>query len=528
MQKKKTKTIILRFRDLGIEVGQTIERHKRIIEKKKAVWWSWWRKGNEKVPETVLSTFKTRAENTSIEIYLLDSWQKKAYKAVCIDIKFRVENEKTVNIPSPDKDLTPEYYRNAEHPAWFKFISIVECPYEELQNYSYVIEKDLFTDPDTDYSMFDGKRIYSIQELIQQNVSMWFGRAHDDEDPAHEIILQNPSIMEPFDFSPNYHELKSNELLWLSDLHCGGESAVPVIQSDKEGETPLSKHIEKLEDIGGLLISGDITDCGMEKGFDIAEKLLGELNGNVRHPLSSETILFCPGNHDFMRIEEDLLKSRAERIKKDEMTTRFYADFYRIIHHKAPNEYFACGRKYLMACGRTVEIAALNSVMLQQYQNFEGHGYLSQEQLDYVAENMGWKYKKESAAIRIAVMHHHYLPTCYVEDVAPQKPGSVVYDANRLMAWMNDYNVRILLHGHKHVPFAAMVEMPSILEQNCNFGNGKYVYIIGMGSTCVPSSSGNVYAKICFLRDSVNINFYKLSGDNSEQDRLERTITIPI
>ena len=129
---------------------------------------------------------------------------------------------------------------------------------------------------------------------------------------------------------------------------------------------------------------------------------------------------------------------------------------------------------------------------------------------------------------QIAVMHHHYLPTCYVEDVAPQKPGSVVYDANRLMAWMNDYNVRILLHGHKHVPFAAMVEMPSILEQNCNFGNGKYVYIIGMGSTCVPSSSGNVYAKICFLRDSVNINFYKLSGDNSEQDRLERTITIPI
>lgn len=36
MQKKKAETIILRFRDLGIEVGQTIERHKRIIEKKKS------------------------------------------------------------------------------------------------------------------------------------------------------------------------------------------------------------------------------------------------------------------------------------------------------------------------------------------------------------------------------------------------------------------------------------------------------------------------------------------------------------
>ena len=528
MQKKKAKPIILRFRDLGIEVGQTIERHKRILEKEKAVWWSWWRKGNEKVPETVLSTFKTRAENTPIEIYLLDSWQKKVYKAVCIDIDFCVENEKTVNKSSPAKDLTPEYYRDEKHPAWFKFTSIVECSYEELYNYSYVIEKDLFIDPDTDYSMFDGKRIYSMKELIQQNVSMWFVREYDDEDPVHEIILQNASIMEPFDFSQSYYELKSNELLWLSDLHCSGESAVPIIRSDKEGETPLSNRIEELKDIGALLISGDITNCGKEEGFDIAEKLLGELNGNVRHPLSSETILFCPGNHDFMRIEHDLPEPFAERIKRDGVTTRFYADFYRAIHHKAPNEYFACGRKYLMACGRTIEIAALNSVMLQQYQNFEGHGYLSQEQLDYVAENMGWKDKKESAAIRIAVMHHHYLPTCYVENVEPQKPGSVVYDAKRLMTWLNDYNVRILLHGHKHVPFAAMIEMPSASEQKCNFGNGKCVYIIGMGSTCVSSSAGNVYAKICFLRDSVKINFFKLSGDNSEQDRLERTITIPI
>ena len=526
MQKKEV--IILRFRDLGMDYGQTIEKHKKVIEEKAAVWWAWWRKGNEKVPEIVLSKFKSRAESESVEIYLLDSGQKRLYKTQCIEIQFRIINGETVNISSPNKDLTPDYYRGEKDPVWFKFISISECSKEELHKYSYVIVKDLFIDPETDYSMFDGKQIYSEKELIQQNVSMWFAREYDPADSSHEIILTNANITEPYDFSPSYYELKSNSLLWLSDLHCGGETALPITKTEGEGKSSLADHIESLADMGGLLVSGDITNLGQQQGFVIAEQLLKELNNKASRAFSSETILFCPGNHDFVRVEAEISSDSADRIQKNGDTTKFYTDFYEKIHHKAPNEYFACGRKYLTACGRTVEIVALNSVMLQQYKNFEGQGYLSKDQLNYVAEQMGWEKDKESATIRIVVMHHHYLPTCYVEEIKPRKPGSVVYDANQLMTWLNNYNVRILLHGHKHVPFAAAVEVPSDLENKYDFRNGKYVYIVGMGSACVTCGSGNVYGEISFRRDEVRIIFHKLNGDGSEPDKPGRTIIIPV
>ena len=41
-------TIILRFRDLVTETGETILAHDSIIKEKQAVWWAWWNKGNEK------------------------------------------------------------------------------------------------------------------------------------------------------------------------------------------------------------------------------------------------------------------------------------------------------------------------------------------------------------------------------------------------------------------------------------------------------------------------------------------------
>lgn len=524
----KMKVIILRFRDLGQVQGYTIEKHKSIIDEKKAVWWSWWRKGNEKIPEVEMSLFKNRAEGGSIEVYLLDSGQKKLYKAECKGIQFAVKDGETVNIPSPDKDLTPEYYRNNVDPIWFKFTSIEECTKEELCKYSYVIVKDLFIDPETNYSMFNDKRIYSEKELIQQNVSMWFAREYQPEDPCHEIILTNANIIEPYDFSPGYYELKSDSLLWLSDLHCSDKITVPIIRSEGEGKNSLADRIVSLADMGGLLISGDITNHGKQQGFEIAERMIQELNNNTSRPFSTETIMFCPGNHDFVRDETEISADVAERIQKESDTVKYYSDFYYKIHNKTPNEYFACGRKYLTACGRTVEIVALNSVMLQQYINFEGQGYLSKDQLDYVAEQMGWKKGEKSATIRIAVMHHHYLPTCYVEDINPRKPGSVVYDANQLMTWLNDYNVRILLHGHKHVPFSAAVETSCESENRIDFSNGKFVYIVGMGSTCVPCSSGNVYGEIRFQRDEINIVFHKLSWDGSEPDQLWRTIKIPV
>ena len=97
----------------------------------------------------------------------------------------------------------------------------------------------------------------------------------------------------------------------------------------------------------------------------------------------------------------------------------------------------------MLSSGHMLEIAALNSVILQQYPNFEGHGYLTQEQLDFVAKEMKWDDEENQNAIRIVMMHHHYLPTCYAEAIDATRSSSVVYDADRLMSWLVKYQVKL-------------------------------------------------------------------------------------
>lgn len=159
--------------------------------------------------------------------------------------------------------------------------------------------------------------------------------------------------------------------------------------------------------------------------LDMADEFIDSLNRVLQRPLSSESIIFCPGNHDFTRIDDILGEKTPDLLAEHIDSAKDYREFYHKVHSKYPNEYFACGRKFLMASGRTVEIVALNSIMLQQYKDFEGHGYLSQGQLDFVAKQMRWNEEESTSAIRIAVMHHHYLPTCLVEQIDASKTSSV-------------------------------------------------------------------------------------------------------
>lgn len=523
-------TIILRFRDLVTETGETILAHNSIIKEKQAVWWAWWNKGNENIPVQEFSTLRTYAENDGISVYLLDSGQKKLYKAMCAGVNFSTRDP----AESPDKELTPEYYRSRKYPAWFKFVKIEECTPDEIHHFSYVQVDSLFCDDSINYSMFSEKRVYDLNELIQQNRTVWFVRNYSDQDPNHEIKLLNAHITEPSDFSARYFEAGGDSLLWLSDLHFDQNSRIPVGEQRNLNKATLTEHIKgsyaEADHLSGLLISGDITNCGKSEGFSMADEFIDSLNRVLKRPLSSESILFCPGNHDFTRIEDNLGEGTPDLLTEHINNAKDYREFYHKVHSKYPNEFFACGRKFLMASGRTVEIVALNSIMLQQYKDFEGHGYLSQEQLDFVAKQMRWNEEESTSAIRIAVMHHHYLPTCLVEQIDASKASSVVYDAERLMRWMEKYHVQILLHGHKHRSFASVVGFPtraSEAETCYSFMNNSQVYVIGMGGTGARSCE-NMYAIIHFLATSVEISFYQIFGDNSQNDRLLRTFHIDI
>jgi len=383
-------TIILRFRDLVTEENGTIKRHQDVIVQNGYVWWAWWKKGNEATPVREFSSLATNAKTVPVHIFLVDSGQGLVYRAICEDIDLRTDQK----ISSPEIDKTPEYYCDQKYYAWFKFTQIESCDEAELKNFSYVDCPSLFLDENVDYSKFNNKRIYSIAELIQQNRTVWFIRVATKTDLENEIILLNSEIIQPVWFDTKYYQSSGNTLIWLSDLHLSDRN-----YESRNGtiHKTLAQHICKCIDdcidkrIGGLLITGDITSRAESEGFDLAKQLLKDLNNELHFPVSAENILLCPGNHDFAR-ETTNLKCNAEPdfIYNKLENAAAYSEFYKSIYNITPNQYFATGRKLLLSSGHMLEIAALNSVILQQYPNFEGHGYLSQEQLDFVSKQMKW------------------------------------------------------------------------------------------------------------------------------------------
>ena len=68
------KTLILRFRDLVTQPGDTIARHQVLIAQKTFVWWGWWNKAGETIPDDVFRTLRTHAIGSEgLPLFLLDS-----------------------------------------------------------------------------------------------------------------------------------------------------------------------------------------------------------------------------------------------------------------------------------------------------------------------------------------------------------------------------------------------------------------------------------------------------------------------
>ncbi len=521
------KILILRFRDLVTENDETIAKHKEIIDKHEYVWWAWWKKGHEKTPTTTLAMLKAFAQEYGIDVYLVDSALKKLYKASCSDIIFSIDTPKT----SPDLNKTPEYYNSQSYYAWFKFDKIEECPSADIKDYTYVNLKELFEDGTADYSLFCNKRIYSLDELIQQNRTMWIARKFQNGDKENEITLLNANIIQPCSFSNHYYEVNGNSLLWISDLHFGN-SEFPI-KSELSRKT-LAWHIKDAtkdlyDDISGLILSGDISNCANENGYDIARRFIQDLQMETKQELNSANIMIAPGNHDFKRIEENYSTpdNVPNYIQPCTDTSQLFSDFYKDIYYITPNEFFASGKKILLKSGITIDIAVINSCRIQQYKDFEGHGYISHEQMEYIEREMKWN-NEDNSAIRIVVMHHHYLPTCREELINIRKASSVVYDANNLMNWLVKNNIKLLLHGHKHSSFMSKISYPkddTATEINCS--NLHDIYVVGLGGTGI-SGVENEFAIVTVKKDKIFIKIYKIYSDQRKNDSLSQTIIIPL
>lgn len=256
--------------------------------------------------------------------------------------------------------------------------------------------------------------------LQDQNRTIWFLRPFRSTDREGRVGLFESLRNEPTAFTHRFSQSDSARILWLSDLHLSDrrdEHGFPL--EPTPAQLPLAQALEKASGVakkyGGLLISGDLTWRAVGNQFRLARKLIGDVRSWSGMEASQVGVI--PGNHD--------LAFSSRPFANDEPVTETwaeargeYAAFYEQEFFQLPNQYLSMGRRFLLRNTIAVEVILLNSSLLQQAAGqFQGHGFIGDEQMSAAATQMGWfGPSDESPRAYRVVLHHHLLPITYRQE----------------------------------------------------------------------------------------------------------------
>jgi predicted phosphodiesterase len=525
----KVETVILRFRDLATSPGGTIQSHQDEISAHKYVWWGWWNKAGEKVPTETFTKLNQAAAGSGLKLMLFDSGSGRVYNALCTKIHW---DQTLSHSESPERDATPQYYRDTKYFAWFKFSSMSEAPAEELHNWTYVQVNEFFETLESRFSPFYRKRVHSTDELRQQDRTIWFVRKFHESDQSHEIKLLDAFTFAPTDF-PNEFRVSSNRnVLWLSDLHFsiddhhGFPSTTTVAEHALWNvvESTLKEH--NLDQLGAVILSGDFTWKADPKEFEQAKEFISELSSKLT--VANYDYIICPGNHDVpfsdqpWNDHQKVTRPRKEAIK-------LYSSFYRHLFYREPNPYLACGRRVIFGRSVPVEFASLNSQMLDQKENvFQGHGFVGKDQLDFVRDQMAWKAPQDAGMpVRVVILHHHLLPVTFRDIPKGGANYSVSLDAEAIIRWIVENKIKIVLHGHQHQPYCTKITR----SLKPGSADEPEFWVLGMGSSGVAQKDlgeigKNTLGVLTFTAGSAEYKVFTIHKTNPSE--LVWSVTIPL
>lgn len=538
MPASETTSIILRYRDLVTAPGGTLTAHDEQRAASGSVWWGWWSKLGERVPSEEFAhlTRLARAQG-GLEIWLFDSGREQLFRARCTDIVWDPVSDR---IPSPDAAKTPAYYGSQQYLAWFKLTELSLAPEPDpdatLQRFSYERVDAFFDDASSRYGDFYGKQVSSVDELRQQERTIWFVRPFRQSDPHHQIRLLDARQLSPTHYPAHYEQSPSVRLLWLSDVHCSidGEHAFPTTAD--EAASPLGPRIEQacrdhgVTDLAGLILSGDLAWKADPAEFEQARQIAAHL----QHWASLERyqVAVCPGNHDVAFSTTPWVKNST--VARSEAVARAgYEEFYSKMFYMSPNEFLTCGRRFLLGGAVPVEIVCLNSSFLgQQAGMFVGHGFVGERQLRDAAEQMGWDAARDVGGprpLRVVVVHHHLLPVTFREAPGAGWTYSVMLDAEALTRWIARYGVQVVLHGHMHTPFYSQVTRRASFQADESSRHRFHVF--GMGSSGVHQRhwgeiKGNAFAVLTFGRESLTVVYYGVHPTDPSQEIARYTVAL--
>lgn len=441
--------LLMRFRDFSEK--DSIEDHKIIINKNNYTWAGWWARTMEQVPLKKIKELKAVANTSSLDLFLFNYVKNTIYLASVIDIAFGV-NPKEL-IPSPEPQFTPDYYNADDLQVWFKIESIEICSPAIIESYSYQ-DYDLFpVHNDKSFSAYDDKLVESLDKLAVQERTLILLRSKKNTDKSIDSINEVRRIPKKC-FSDGFELTDSNSILLCSDLHFSTDDKnfafddfnnEPTVHKKKLAGAV--KRLVRKEQFSSLICPGDFTFKACSEEFKKATDFVVSVSNN--HGIEKQNIVIVPGNHDMKFSEKPNNKKityNGEEAKKE------YINFFKSIYGITPNEHLAIGKKILLKNRLPIEIVGLNSNCLQQEKgHFVGMGFVGDNQLDMVAEGMGWENNLDKTyAYRILVLHHNLYPVELVQEPKKNHFYSLCLDAGAIVEFINKYKINLVIHGHKH------------------------------------------------------------------------------
>lgn len=256
-------------------------------------------------------------------------------------------------------------------------------------------------------------------------------------------------------------------ILHLSDLHISdhsgdfGRSYDDTFMTTKDEEinysfiSSLTDFIKKqsFENLY-LVITGDITDCGEESEFAIAEKyilqILDELN------ISKEKLLLVPGDHDINRgnlrksIDEKILDEGDAHILHDEKFNSFKT-FYKTVK----GEDFIAS-KFIFSFIETNKIVLLGVNSNYKIGTKGGAGYLPIELFEKELKSYSEKYRDKE----LIICMHHNLHGEHEDKQSGQWDAS---NRKNLIKVFQRNKIKCIFNGNEHTPNSKFLDTTDII-----------------------------------------------------------------
>lgn len=534
MPDKDIDAIVLRFRDKGENVVDTIKEHTSIIDKSGYVWWGWWAKSHELSPTDYFKIIEKRLneDESTFKVFLLHTKTKILYLAKCTKIEYWETAQ-----PSPEPNVTPEYYSKVTAKLWLKFTEITKTDTKSLLGGVYSFQRDsnkFFSTKRVNNHLvaaFASCKLSSFDVFTLQDRTIWFLRAQKPNDANISIDEWLPL---PDNFAKhNTHARKdAYKLLVLSDLHFTKkdkhnfrlssnlnhdklsliEALDHVITSDHAG-------IGGYDKIAGIIIAGDFVFNPSPEEFELAKSFVKELLDRAN--LKPEQLAIVPGNHDIAFIKSSASGTvGADPGFATQEATQCYRDFYENIFNTSANDYLCGSRKIKLSNDLQIEVICVNSCVLQQEEGNFVQGYVGDKQWDKIKTELNLQPHIKTYSYRILVLHHHLMSTSiYSDEVKRGKNYNILLDAGRVSFNVRKYNIKMVIHGHGHESGCDHSAPRQKSNEQCPPNSYDVISMGSAGSSDLPSGEPNTFGILDFSTfGKVKYEKYKLLPTNRERD----------